>query len=213
MNLCPRPIFAVVRFAPSIGWYVQEDAGHDPCGVSSAAAVGGQLRIFFADPQAKVGALSLVPDNVLTKYGYRASGPACGNEVAAFELPREIGIQGFVYWNGTAFVLDQSDPCHPCAIENVSTGLPGAPIVIRVHHDALRFAQMVPIVTMLDGGYDNVRPSGWNATSFDVVIPDTTPSTPCKFLFARKGPDLAFVENGYANPDGNYWLTGFMWVR
>ena len=212
MGLYLRPVCAIARFDPLSGWTIQQDEGHDHCGINGIAAVGGKLRLFFANAQAKVGSLSMTPDDCASRYGYRASGPAAGTEVVAFDLPREINIQGFVYWSAALghFVMDGYDPCQPCSVENIT--LPGGSVTVRIHHDALTSSNLIPMVGMIEGGTDRIRPSGWNDTCFDVVLPTLVPDESCKFSFTRKGPDRAIVANGMANPDANFWIHGFMWV-
>lgn len=211
MALIQRSFFAILRYDSVTGWHVQKDAGHEPCGISGVGVVGGMLRIYLDFASEKVGVWSLIPDDCLAKYGYRSNTGQMGTECADLSLPREIDIEGFVYWNGSAFVMDSANPCQPCTVENVTPA--GGPVTARIHHDAIKRSTMVPMINMLEGGWSAVRCSGWNATSFDVVMPQPTYDTGCKFSFTRKGSDEAFVENGYANPDGNLGVSGFAWVK
>lgn len=198
-------IGAVIRY--SQGWYVQNDATHAPIGIASVEPINGpfgkRLRVHYTDTFTKVVSLTMEPDNVLQRYGYRAGGEV-GLDSADFELSREGDIRGQVRWTGSQWVVDYQNAQFPV----VPTGLGGG--AVRLYHAPMVDAFTVPMLTMRDCYYDRFRVQAFGADFFDIKFPVAVEDTACGCLFSRRGPVIVDPFNGYENTDGNFWLRGDM---
>ncbi|MDB5886182.1 MAG: hypothetical protein JWR74_2353, partial [Polaromonas sp.] len=79
------------------GWYLINDAGHNPLGIASVSVVAGQLTITYDFTASKVLSLIAVPDETFAAGGLTC-GPSVGLTSAQIELfaPFEMRTQGTV---------------------------------------------------------------------------------------------------------------------
>lgn len=201
-------IAASVRWTAATGWYLQNDAEHAPIGAVGVSIVerpyGLRLNIGFASTAGKVGSITLQPDNALLRAGYCAGGAECGLSSVDFELFRQFDIQGQVRWDGARFVIDYPSAHFPVTVENLGSGM------VRIHHQAVSFAELLPSLSTRNGYYPGSKIGMFGADFFDIQFPVTTPDAYCACLFQRSGRSSVSPYAGYANADGNYWLTGTM---
>ena len=198
-----KNIFAVVRYTPGMGWYIQNDVDHQSSGVASASlSASGLLRIDYNFTASKVGYLTLQPDNVLLSLGFGPAGAGVGLGASEFQLGRSIDISGSVSLvNGTPCINYPSMHGISCAL--VSHG------VVRVTHPSVYPDVMTTQLTrrMQSGGGSIGL---FAETFFDVHFDQATGAQ--ELLFKRSGVGLWPASKGYPDVDGNYFLTGVMHV-
>lgn len=198
-----KNIFAVVRYTPGMGWYIQNDVDHQSSGVASASlSASGLLRIDYNFTATKVGYLTLQPDNVLLGLGFGAGGAGVGLNAAEFQLGRSIDISGAVAINGGATGVDYpSTPGISCAF--VSPG------VVRVTHPAV-YPDVMPVQLTRRAQSAGGSIGQYGDTFFDVHFDSTVGLQ--QLLFKRSGVGLWPASKGYPDTDGNYFLSGVMHV-
>lgn len=102
-------ITGVIRnFGAPDYWKLLDDGGHKPTGIISVETTSSLIRLNYNFQASRVGTLIAAPDETLAKAGWTMGCSVEGN-TAFIELHRNLTLNTYISWNGTAWVSSSSD--------------------------------------------------------------------------------------------------------